>query len=97
MHASQAVITVNELGPAKLIDRLANHWAHKFEVERGEGRAVIPFPTATCVLQAQGDELLARLESDDAGAVEKLEGVVADHLQRMARGEALSIEWTRVG
>lgn len=34
MHASQTLVTVNELGPARLIDRIANHWWHTFEIER---------------------------------------------------------------
>ena len=95
MHASHTLVTVNELGPAKLIDRLANHWSHKFEIERSEGRASIPFPTATCMLVVQDGRLSARLEAEDDATLEKMQEVVADHLQRMARGEALSIAWTR--
>ena len=93
MHASSALITVNDLGPAKLMGRLAKHWSHKFAVELDEKRAVIPFPAARCVLQVQGAQLLATIEVDDPATLPTMQDVVADHLQRMARGEALSIEW----
>lgn len=95
MPASQTLVTVNGLGPAKLIDRLANHWSHKFEIERSEGRASIPFPTATCLLEVWDGRLSVRLGADDDATLEKMQDVVAEHLQRMARGEALSIAWIR--
>lgn len=95
MYTSQALITVNDLGSAKLIDRLAKHWSHKFQIERGESHALIPFPAANCRLEVQGTQLLARLEADDAATLDTMQGVVADHLLRMARGEALAIVWER--
>jgi len=96
MYASRAEITVEDLGPAKLMNRLAKHWAHKFDVELGESHAVIPLPAAKCHLQAEGARLTATIEADDPDALERIEGVVADHLLRMARGEALQIEWNRL-
>lgn len=57
---------------------------------------MIPFPTATCVLQVQNGRLSARLDAADTDTLDTLEGVVADHLLRMARGEALSITWNRI-
>lgn len=94
MYTSHASITVNELGPAKLIDRLAKHWSHKLEVERSGADAFIRFPDANCRLEVQGAQLLATLEADDASMVDKLQGVVAEHLLRMARGETLAIVWS---
>ena len=96
MYTSRAEITVEDLGPAKLMNRLAKHWAHKFDVELGESHAVIPLPAAHCRLQAEGTRLIATIEADDSEALERIEGVVADHLVRMARGEALVITWHRL-
>lgn len=93
MHTSTALITVDELGPAKLIGRLAKHWAHKFPVEQDESGAVIRFPTARCSLRVRDTRLLATIEADDADTLETMQGVVADHLSRMARGEELVIDW----
>ena len=94
MHTSTALITVDELGPAKLIGRLAKHWAHKFEVELDEEQAVIPFPAGRCVLRVDGALLHATVEADDPQVLAKLENVVADHLIRMAK-EPLEISWQR--
>jgi len=92
MPTAQATITAEVLGPAKLMNRLAKHWAHKFEVELGEEQAVIPFPAGRCVLRVDGALLRATVEADDAEVLAKLETVVADHLVRMAK-EPLEIDW----
>ncbi|MGY0800074.1 DUF2218 domain-containing protein [Lysobacter sp. A286] len=97
MHSTHSLITVTDLGPAKLIGRLAKHWSHKLEVEHDDTGARIEFGNATCVLRVQGDSIAATIESADGAELEKLEPVVAEHLQRMARGEALSIQWQRQG
>jgi hypothetical protein len=96
MYASRAEITVAELGPAKLMNRLATHWAHKFDVELDESSASIPLPGAQCHLQADGARLIATIEAEDPETLERIQGAVADHLLRMARGEALAIDWKRV-
>ena len=96
MYASRAEITVEDLGPTKLMNRLAKHWAHKFDVELGDSHAVIPLPGANCRMQAEGPQLTATLEADDPEALDRIEAVVAEHLVRMARGEALVISWNRL-
>ncbi|HLT29756.1 MAG TPA: DUF2218 domain-containing protein [Myxococcaceae bacterium] len=97
MSTTQAHITVTELGPSKLLNRLATHWAHKLEVEQSPERARIVFPgDAVCVLQAADAQTLhARIDAPDAGVLDRLEEVVASHLLRMSRGEALEISWSR--
>ncbi|MGQ4659544.1 DUF2218 domain-containing protein [Lysobacter sp. F6437] len=92
MPSAQATITAEVLGPAKLMSRLAKHWAHKFEVELGEAQAVIPFPAGRCVLRVDRPLLQATVEADDPEVLAKLENVVADHLVRMAK-EPLEISW----
>lgn len=96
MHSTHSLIAVTDLGPTKLIGRLAKHWSHKLEVVHDDtGGTRIEFGNATCVLRVQGDAIAATIESADRAELEKLEPVVAEHLQRMARGEALSIQWQR--
>lgn len=97
MTTTQAHITVTDLGPSKLLNRLAAHWAHKLEVEQAPERARIVFPgDAVCLLEAADAQTLhARIEAPDAEALDKLEEVVASHLLRMSRGEALDIRWSR--
>lgn len=96
MHISQALITVNDLGPGKLIGRLSRHWAHKLKVEHDETSARIDFSgDSHCLLLVQGGAIAATVEAADIESLAKLEQVVADHLQRMARGETLAIQWRR--
>ncbi|MBA1249759.1 DUF2218 domain-containing protein [Pseudomonas luteola] len=80
--------------PSRYITRLCKHWGHKFEVTFDEQKGLIQFPAGTCQLEARDGVLLAKIEfpSED---LEKMEEVVADHLQRMGSGEALIIEWVR--
>lgn len=94
MPSSHADIATEVLGPAKLMNRLARHWAHKLDVELGETQADIAFPAGRCVLRVDGPLLRATVEADDAEVLARLEAVVADHLVRMAK-EALSIDWHR--
>ncbi len=81
--------------PGRYITRLCKHWGHKFQVEFDEGKGFIQFPAGTCHLEAQGDVLLAKIEFP-VEELERMEGVVADHLQRMGSGETLQIDWVRV-
>lgn len=97
MHTSQALVTVHDLGPGKLIGRLAKHWAHKLKIDHDNAGARIDFGDSRCVLLAQGAEIVATIESADSQTLAKMEQVVAEHLQRMARGEALVIQWQRQG
>jgi len=92
MTASQATITAEVLGPAKLMNRLAKHWSHKFDIELTEDSADIPFPFGRCVLSVDGPALQATVEAEDAESLAKVETVVADHLVRMAR-EPLEVRW----
>ena len=92
MAASQATITSEVLGPAKLMNRLAKHWSHKFDIELTEDSADIPFPFGRCVLRVEGQALQATVEAQDAASLATLESVVADHLVRMAK-EPLEVRW----
>jgi hypothetical protein len=91
--SSSARIKANN--PPRLILRLCKHWGHKFPVSFDERQGDVQLSIGRCLMQAQESELEVRLESDDAEQLQKLEEVVADHLQRMAGAEALSIEWHR--
>ncbi|HTN66465.1 MAG TPA: DUF2218 domain-containing protein [Burkholderiaceae bacterium] len=91
--SSSARIKANN--PARLILRLCKHWGHKFPVSFDERQGDVQLSIGRCLMQAQVGELEVRLESGDAEQLQKLEEVVADHLQRMAGAEALNIEWRR--
>lgn len=84
------IVTVNG---AKLINRLCKHWAHKLEVEHDAERGKVQFAEGTCLMHALEDKLVISIEALDETVLDRLEGVVASHLERMASKETLDIVW----
>ena len=79
---------------SKYLQQLCKHWSHKFEVEFSETRGRVRFQSAVATMEASADALLVTLETD-AGSVEQLKGIVANHLDRFAFREApLPFEWS---
>ncbi|MCW5580114.1 MAG: DUF2218 domain-containing protein [Luteimonas sp.] len=79
---------------ARLIKRLCTHWAHKFAVVFDAESGLVPFDDATTARFRAGPERLhVSVEAMDAATLERFQGVVASHLQRMARAGELSIHW----
>lgn len=79
----------------RLLTRLGRHWGHKFEVEMEAGRLLVPFSDeARAWLQASDAVLEIRIEHLDQAGVDKLKGVVADHLQRFSKDEELVFGWS---
>ncbi len=91
MHLSFAHIAC--ANPGRLINRLCKHWGHKFPVELDDALGRIELPIGECRLRDAGERLEAQLQAADAAALARLQQVVADHLERMASGEALKIVW----
>ena len=78
----------------RIINRLCKHWAHKLEVEHTQQDAKIVFPDmGTCLMHAEPDMLAVSIETLEEEHLDKLEGVVENHLQRMAKDEELVIVW----
>jgi hypothetical protein len=91
MHLSFAHIAC--ANPGRLINRLCKHWGHKFPVELDDALGRIELPIGECRLRDAGERLEAQLQAADAAALARLQQVVADHLERMASDEALTIVW----
>lgn len=75
----------------RLIIQLCKHWGHKFPVRQGERWGEIDLPLGVCRMRA--DAVLAVELEGEADQMPKLQEVVAEHLQRMARKEELVIRW----
>nr|WP_300312262.1 DUF2218 domain-containing protein [Halomonas sp.] len=88
---SQSVARVSTESGQRLINRLCKHWAHKLEVDAEQGKVV--FDGGVCLMKASADTLQVDLQADDNELLERLKGVVASHLERMAGKEELSIDW----
>ena len=77
---------------ARVMRRLCKHWSHKYPVQVDEHRGVIELPNVRCSMQAGADRLDVTLSSAEP-VPERLTGVVAEHLQRMAGDEQLAMTW----
>jgi uncharacterized protein len=78
--------------PPRLMTRLCRHWGHKFPVELGESRGSVAFPAGRCEFMAEPGMLQVSLAMPEDNQA-RMQQVVAEHLQRMAGEEALTIEW----
>ena len=87
--------TITTVEPARIILRLAKHWGHKFAVSYDDTQGRIELPFGLCLLAGGEGQLTARLEALPDADIDRFEQVVAEHAQRMARGETYAWHWTR--
>lgn len=85
--------TIATLDPARVIRRLCKHWQHKFVVRFDEEQGEILLGESRCVMLVKDGALQVALHTPDVAQQQRLEGVVADHIRRMASSETLDIEW----
>jgi len=91
MLVSTALIATDN--PQRLITRLCKHWSHKFPVNYDEHQGEIQLPLGRCALKVQEAGLQVRLEAEEEGQIQRLQEVVAEHLERMASGQTLVFNW----
>lgn len=79
---------------ARVIRRLCRHWSHKFPVKFDDNSGEIQINDVRVAMRATAETLLVTLENPTGEVPERLPGVVADHLARMAGAEAgLQVHW----
>ena len=87
--------TIATVEPARIIARLCKHWGHKFAVTHDDAQGRIELPLGLCRLTAGDGHLTARLQGVPGADMARFEQVVAEHAQRMARGESYVWDWQR--
>lgn len=92
-HSTTATIATH-FG-SRYLQQLCKHWSHKLEVAFDPLHGTISFPNGTvATLDADDDQLVAKIEAPDAETLERMKGVVAEHLDRFAFREApLPFAW----
>jgi len=83
---------------SKYLQQLCKHWSHNFSVEFTPEQGRIPFaPDRVATFEATPELLTMRVETADAEALNRMEGVVIEHLRRFSFREDLGeIHWTRL-
>ena len=82
----------------RLIKRLCTHWGHKFSVEISGRTGRINFGPdfghCQCLLTGSDQQLSIQLNGSEQADLEKLQPVVLEHLQRMAKEPLSDAVWT---
>src|SRR3954453_19751594 len=88
MPTSHAIIP--PAAASRYLQQLCKHWTHKFAVEFTPEHGTIPFDeTRRCTLYASPERLALRIDAADDATVERMQGVVIEHLMRFAFREDL--------
>jgi uncharacterized protein len=89
---SVAVARVPTAHASRYLQQLCKHWSHKYPVEFTPHTGRIEMSAAVLILDADPDGLGLRLTAEPEN-LERMEGVVADHLNRFAFREELVFDW----
>jgi hypothetical protein len=90
-----STVTISTTNPSRIIRRLCKHWGHKFEVSFDDHQGSIALGDDHCQLNAAEGSLTAVVKTADESKLERLQTVVADHIQRMSSEETFTFNWTR--
>lgn len=87
--------TIETAKASGYLQQLCKHFGHKVPAECTPTEGKVTFEMGTATLAANDTRLEMSVEGADGAAVERLEGVLASHLERFAFREELRITWTR--
>ena len=74
--------------------QLCRHFGHKQETGWTNNDGFVAFPFGRCALHADPTSLQLRASAADAESLQRVEHVVASHLERFAHREQLAIAWS---
>ncbi len=89
---SVATARVSTAHASRYLQQLCKHWGHKYEVDFTPENGRIQMSAGTLILDADAEGLGLQLTTEP-GNLERMEGVVAEHLQRFAFKEQLAFDW----
>lgn len=80
---------------SRYLQQLCKHWAHKMPVEFTPDAGTVNFPSgAVATMTAEPEHLHVEVSVPADGDLERMQQVVADHLDRFAFREApLAFDW----
>ena len=87
-----AVTRVSTAHASRYLQQLCKHWSHKYPVEFTPQNGRIEMSAAVLILDADAEGLGLRLTAAPED-LERMQGVVAAHLQRFAFKEELQFDW----
>ena len=80
---------------SKYLQQLCKHWSHKLTVTFDTEKGTVEFPSGDRLDMVANSKTLSLDLQSGAETIERMEGVVADHLKRFAFREELIFNWSR--
>lgn len=92
---AQSTARVATENASRYLQQLCKHWSHKMVTEFDPARGRVDFPSgAQLLLEAYDSALGLTLVAPD-DSLDRMEGVVAEHLRRFAFREELVFDWAK--
>lgn len=89
--ASRAQVTTDK--PVAYMRQLCKHFGHKVDASFGDDTGYIQFEHGRCSLHASDGVMALEVTAGDEESHERMERVIASHLERFGRRDALSVAW----
>jgi hypothetical protein len=87
-----AVARVPTAHASRYLQQLCKHWGHKYPVVYTAENGRIEMSAGVLLMDADADGLGLHLAAEPQN-LERMQGVVADHLRRFAFRETLAFDW----
>lgn len=92
---ARSTADISTTSGSKYLQQLCKHWSHKMVTECDARQGRVDFPSgAQLFLEADETVLRLKLDATDDN-LQRMEGVVADHLKRFAFREELTFDWAK--
>ena len=88
---SRAEVTTEK--PVAYMRQLCKHFGHKVDASFGDDTGYIQFEYGRCSLHASDGVLALEVTAGDEESHERMERVIASHLERFGRRDELSVAW----
>lgn len=79
--------------PVAYMRQLCKHFGHKVESSFNDDSGHIQFEFGRCELRARDGTLTLDVSAADPGSRQRMESVIASHLERFGRRDGLSVAW----
>lgn len=87
--------SVNSDKAVAYLKKFCRHFAHKLPTEFDDDSGYVDFPFGDCRLISQNNQLTFSVEAESEETLQKLEDVVARHMERFAFREGITLTWVR--
>jgi hypothetical protein len=77
------------------LKKFCRHFTHKLATKFDDSHGHVDFPFGDCRLQSSENVLTFTVEAETEEALEKMQSVVAGHMERFAFRDEISLVWER--